>query len=60
MNTEAEIKKALRQHKVMTDEQLLEFEKAVLKIASFEKGNRKKAQDLIRKCIVPEKIRRGL
>lgn len=58
--TDTEIKKALRQHKVMTDEQLLEFEKAVLQIAAHERGNRRKAQELLKICIVPEKIRRGL
>lgn len=57
---ETRIRRAMRQHKVMTDSQLLEFEKAVLEIAAHERGNRKKAQDLLKICIVPEKIRRGL
>ena len=60
MNTETEVKKALRQHRVMTDEQLLEFEKAVLQIAAHERGNRRKAQELLKICIVPEKMKRGL
>lgn len=60
MDTGKRIKQAMRMHKLMTDEQLLQFEKAVLEIAAHEKGNRKKAQDLIRKCIVPEKIKRGI
>lgn len=54
------VREALKQHPLMTDEQLLEFEKAVLKIAAHERGNRKKAQELLRICIVPEKMRRGL
>lgn len=54
------VREALKQHPLMTDEQLLAFEKAVLEIAAHERGNRKKAQDLLRVSIVPEKMRRGL
>lgn len=54
------VREALKQHPLMTDGQLLEFEKAVLEIAAHERGNRKKAQDLLRMVIVPEKMRRGL
>ena len=54
------VREALKQHSKMTDGQLLEFEKAVLEIAAHERGNRKKAQELLRVCIVPEKMRRGL
>lgn len=53
-------RQALKQHPLMSDEQLLEFEKAVLQIAAYEKGYRLKAQDLICKVIVPEKLRRNL
>lgn len=53
-------REALKQHPQMTDEQLLEFEKAVLEIAAHERGNRHKAQQLITRVIVPEKMRRGL
>lgn len=54
------VREALKQHPKMTDGQLLEFEKAVLEIAAHERGNRKKAQELLKICIVPEKMRRGL
>lgn len=54
------VREALKQHPLMTDGQLLEFEKAVLEIAAHERGNRKKAQELLRVCIVPQKMRRGL
>ena len=50
---------ALKQHPLMTDEQLLKFEKAVLEIAAHERGNRKKAQELLVR-IVAEKIERGI
>lgn len=53
------VREALKQHPLMTDEQLLEFEKAVLEIAAHERGNRKKAQELLVR-IVAEKIERGI
>lgn len=37
------VREALKQHPLMTDEQLLKFEKAVLEIAAHERGNRKKS-----------------
>lgn len=58
--TDKRVREALKQHPKMTDGQLLEFEKAVLKIAAHERGNRKKAQELLKKCIVPARIWRGL
>lgn len=54
------VREALKQHPLITNKQLLEFEKAVLEIAAHERGNRKKAQELLKICIVPEKMRRGL
>lgn len=54
------MREALKQHPRMTDDQLLEFEKAVLEIAAHRRGYRKRAQDLISQVIVPEKLRRGL
>lgn len=56
---QARIAEALQQHPLMTDEQLLKFEKAVLEIATHERGNRKKAQELLVR-IVAEKIERGI
>lgn len=56
---QARIAEALQQHPLMTDEQLLKFEKAVLEIAAHERGNRKKAQELLVR-IVAEKIERGI
>lgn len=57
---QARIAEALQQHPLMTDEQLLKFEKAVLEIAAHERGNRRKAQQLITRVLVPEKMRRGI
>lgn len=56
---QARIAEALQQHPLMTDEQFLKFEKAVLEIAAHERGNRKKAQELLVR-IVAEKIERGI
>lgn len=56
---QARIAEALKQHPLMTDEQLLKFEKAVLEIAAHERGNRKKAQEFLVR-IVAEKIERGI
>lgn len=42
---QARIAEALQQHPLMTDEQLLKFEKAVLEIAAHERGNRKKRKN---------------
>lgn len=56
---QARIAEALQQHPLMTDEQLLKFEKDVLEIAAHERGNRKKAQELLVR-IVAEKIERGI
>ena len=53
------VREALKQHPLMTDEPLLTFEKAVLEIAAHERGNRKKAQELLVR-IVAEKIERGI
>ena len=53
------VREALKQHPLMTDEQLLKFEKAVLESAAHERGNRKKAQELLVR-IVAEKIERGI
>lgn len=53
------VREALKQHPLMTDELLLKFEKAVLEIAAHERGNRKKAQELLVR-IVAEKIERGI
>ena len=53
------VREALKQHPLMTDEQLLKFKKAVLEIAAHESGNRKKAQELLVR-IVAEKIERGI
>lgn len=58
--TDKWVREALKQHPLMTDEQLLKFEKAVLEIAAHERGNRRKAQQLITRVRVPEKMRRGI
>lgn len=58
--TDKRVREALKQHPLMTDEQLLKFEKAVLEIAAHERGNRRKAQQLITRVLVPEKMRRGI
>lgn len=58
--TDKWVREALKQHPLMTDEQLLKFEKAVLEIAAHERGNRRKAQQLITRVLVPEKMRRGI
>lgn len=43
--TDKRVREALKQHPLMTDEQLLKFEKAVLEIAAHERGNRKKRKN---------------
>lgn len=43
----------------MTDEQLKKFYYAVLKIAAFERGNRKKAKEMLT-FIMAEMLRRGI
>lgn len=45
--------------KIMTNEQLKEFYYAVLKIAAFERGNRKKAKEMLT-FIMAEMLRRGM
>lgn len=54
------VAEALKQHPLMTDEQLEAFYVAVLEIAAHERGLRLKAQELIKKVIVPEMLRRGI
>ena len=44
---------------IMTNEKLTEFYYAVLKIAAFERGNRKKAKEMLI-FIMAEMLRRGM
>lgn len=48
-----------KRRKIMTNEQLKEFYYAVLKIAAFERGNRKKAKEMLN-LIMAEMLRRGM
>lgn len=53
-------REALKQHPLMTDEQLKMFYVAVLQIAAYSRGYKRKAKELIRVSIVPEMIRRKI
>lgn len=48
-----------RKYPIMNDEQLKAFYVAVLEIAAFEAGNRKKAKEMAR-YIMAEMLRRGI
>ncbi len=54
------VREALKQHPLMTDEQLKMFYVAVLQIAAYSRGYKRKAKELIRVSIVPEMIRRKI
>ena len=54
------MREALKQHPLMTDEQLKMFYVAVLQIAAYSRGYKRKAKELIRVSIVPEMIRRKI
>ncbi len=58
--TDKRVREALKQHPLMTDEQLKMFYVAVLQIAAYSRGYKRKAKELIRVSIVPEKMRRGI
>ena len=48
-----------RKRRLMSNEELREFYLAVLKIAAFERGNRRKAQEMAR-FIMAEMLGRGM
>lgn len=54
------VREALKQHPLMTDEQLKMFYVAVLQIAAYSRGYKRKAKELIPVSIVPEMIRRKI
>ena len=58
--TDKRVREALQQHPLMTDEQLKMFYVAVLQIAAYSRGYKRKAKELIRVSIVPEMIRRKI
>lgn len=58
--TDKRVKEALKQHPLMTDEQLKMFYVTVLQIAAYSRGYKRKAKELIRVSIVPEMIRRKI
>ena len=58
--TDKRVREALKQHPKMTDEQLKMFYVAVLQIAAYQRGYKRKAKELIRVSIVPEMIRRKI
>lgn len=58
--TDKRVREALKQHQLMTDEQLKMFYVAVLQIAAYSRGYKRKAKELIRVSIVPEMIRRKI
>ncbi len=60
MKEEIKIMRACRQRNRMSDKRLIEFHKAVVKLAIHEPEWRAKAQELLRAVILPEMLKRGL